>query len=72
MGKGHVLFFMDKGAWLQKRHRALYKVLTGKWGYTIKAIPVLDLSFWPAWAMNDWTPSGRDMAVNRKRIDERK
>jgi hypothetical protein len=71
MGKGHVLFFLDKGVWLQNRHKALFKRLTESFGYRITEIPPLDLSHWPEWAMNDWQPSEIDMEVNRERLRER-
>ena len=71
MGSGHVLFFADKGLWLEKRHQALYDRLTNHFGYRIKNIPILNLDHWPPEMMNDWVPSEDDMRISRGRIDER-
>jgi hypothetical protein len=70
MGKGHMLFFLNKGAWLERRHRELYEWLTDHWGYRISNIPVLRLD-WPADRMLDWTPTSEALAINRERIKER-
>lgn len=69
MGKGHCLFFHDKGLYLQKRHRQLIAEMKRR-GYN-PTLPPLDLSHWPEWAMNDWQPDTEAMTVNRERIAER-
>lgn len=69
MGKGHCLFFHDKGLWLQTRHRALIAEMQRR-GYN-PTLPPLDLGHWPPWAMGDWKPDAEAMAVNRARISER-
>jgi deoxyribonuclease (pyrimidine dimer) len=71
MGAGHVLFFLDKGVWLCRRHATLRARLIGHWGYTGLTIPPLCLDHWPQWAMGDWLPDGQALAVNRARIAER-
>lgn len=39
LGKGHCTFFYDKGLWLLKRHKALYKQLINYWNYNIQKNP---------------------------------
>jgi hypothetical protein len=69
MGKGHVLFFADKGAWLIRRHAALVAEMRRR-GYAVN-YPRLDLSHWPDEAMGDWEPDAAALAVSRGRIEER-
>lgn len=68
LGKGHVLFFADKGLWLLKRHKQLRDEMI-KRGYTVNY--ELDLSSWPKSAMNDWNPNEDEIDINRQRIIER-
>lgn len=53
MGKGHVLFFADKGQWLVKRHRELRAEMRRR---GMQPNITLDLATWPEESMNDWTP----------------
>lgn len=69
MGKGHCLFFHNKGQWLEKRHRQLIAEMKER-GYQVNLSP-LDLAHWPFWAMKDWQPDKTAMAINRERIQER-
>jgi len=69
MGKGHCLFFHDKGLWLEQRHRQLIEEMHRR-GYTVN-LPPLDLSHWPEWARGDWQPDKAAVAINRQRIAER-
>lgn len=68
MGTGHVLFFMDKGKYLEQRHRSLL----AEWHRRNHQcnIPALKLD-WPDDFMNDWMPDKVAMNINRERIQER-
>ena len=68
LGKGHVLFFADKGLWLLNRHRQLREEMHNR-GYVVNY--ELDLSSWPQSAMNDWYPNEDEIQINRERILER-
>lgn len=68
LGKGHVLFFSDKGEWLLKRHKQLREEMRNR-GFTVNF--ELDLSSWPVEAMNDWIVSDNAIRINRERIKER-
>lgn len=65
LGKGHVLFFADKGGWLLRRHEALRSEMIQR-GYQPQY--QLDLSTWPTVAMNDWQPGTDDKLLNMGRI----
>jgi len=69
LGKGHVTFFYDKGLWLEQRHAALIAEMRRR-GYTVN-LPALDLSHWPAGAINDWHPTDEAIRLNRERISQR-
>lgn len=69
MGKGHCLFFHNKGLYLIKRHQQLIEEMA-KRGFQHN-IPLLNLSHWPKENLNDWTPNEVDLRVNRERIKER-
>lgn len=68
LGAGHVTFFLDKGAWLEKRHAALLADRAAR-GLECN-IPVLKLD-WSAEYMQDWEPSADEIALSRARIQER-
>lgn len=70
LGKGHVLFFLDKGLYLEKRHKQLFDELIRRKYDFITIIPVLELT-WDKGYMNDWIPSDDEMEINRERIKER-
>lgn len=69
LGPGHVTFFYDKGAWLQRRHARLRAEMQRR-GFRAK-LPPLDLSHWPPAAMNDWTTTEQALRRNRFRIGQR-
>ncbi len=68
MGRGHVLFFLDKGAWLQRRHEQLRDEMARR-GYTSNY--KLDLSHWPDDAMLDWFPDIDARLANVARLINR-
>lgn len=65
---GHVLFFMNKGRYLEKRHKQLINNWNAR-GFTT-SIPPLRLG-WECEFMLDWEPDEKAMEVNRKRINDR-
>lgn len=69
LGRGHCLFFHDKGRWLETRHRELIAEMKRR-GYH-PTLPPLDLGHWPEWARGDWRPDRAAIAANRQRINER-
>ena len=68
LGQGHVLFFADKGDWLLTRHEQIRHEMAAR-GY--RAQYHLDLSSWPATAMNGWQPDVDDKLLNVGRIINR-
>jgi deoxyribonuclease (pyrimidine dimer) len=68
MGTGHVRFFYDKGWFLRKRHAQIRSEMKRR---NMDANFSIDLSEWPPEAMNDWTPTARDMQVNMQRLLEK-
>jgi len=69
MGKGHMDFFVDKGAWLAMRHRELTAEMK-KRGFTVN-YPIYPSDFHPTEWMNDWAPTTEAQEINRQRIQER-
>ena len=69
MGRGHVTFFYNKGAYLIRRYNDLVAEMQQR-GYTVN-YPAIDLAHWPQSAMNDWKPTTEALAINRQRIAER-
>lgn len=72
LGKGHVSFFYDKGAYLQTRYELLKTELL-KRGYKIDASAPLDpleLTCTAPWN-NDYEPDSASLALVRQRIAER-
>lgn len=68
MGKGHVLFFYNKGIYLLNRHEEIKNEMRHR---GIASNLSLDLSLWKDWQMQDWKPSEKDMKISRERIRER-
>lgn len=68
LGKGHVLFFYDKGSYLLNRHKQLRDEMQQR---GIATNYKLDLSSWPDWAMSNWTPNVDDQLANVARIINR-
>lgn len=69
LGEGHVRFFFDKMAFLQRRYEALHRECLLR-GFKVKHIWPQDLPQQPdLW--RDYTPSEHALALNRQRISER-
>lgn len=68
LGSGHVVFFLDKGKWLEKRHKDIYEEMMSRGMNT--TIPILELG-WDNEFMNDWEPSDNEMMTNLDRIIDR-
>lgn len=67
MSKGHVLFFYDKGLFLQKRTEELYQECI-KRGFNVQYKAYKPH---PKGLNNDWTPSEKDIEVSKQRIKEK-
>ncbi len=67
MGKGHVMFFYDKGLFLRHRFLALVCEMKAR-GMSPDPDRLWRYDQWPRAYFNDWTPSQQDLAVNRERI----
>jgi deoxyribonuclease (pyrimidine dimer) len=68
LGKGHCIFFLDKGKYLESRHSELCNEMKRR-GFTVN-LPELKLD-WICKFMNDWTPTRGDIKLNRERIKVR-
>jgi len=68
LGKGHVLFFYDKGSYLLQRHGQLRDEMKRR---GMSPNFELDLSSWPQWAMGDWIPGIDAQLQNVARIINR-
>ena len=70
MGPGHVKFFVDKTEWLYKRYLTLHKACVAR-GFNVHFN-------WPLLGLNDakwesipYTPTKKEITINRARIQER-
>ena len=70
LGTGHVMFFYDKGQYLYKRYEQIRKELT-KRNYKLDKTRLFKVTQFPTEYYNDWTPTDRDRAILRERIQER-
>ena len=70
LGTGHVMFFYDKGQYLYKRYSQIQKELT-KRNYKLDKTRLFKVTQFPTEYYNDWTPTDRDRAILRERIQER-
>lgn len=72
LGKGHVLFFYTRLAYLARRHAELVREMQRR-GYKPAFTTPLTESHAdiPAELWGDWTPTEEALAVNRQRIAER-
>jgi deoxyribonuclease (pyrimidine dimer) len=68
MGKGHVLFFYNKLAYLKRRQAELIKECQSR-GFNVQ-FTVVDFVA-PAELDGDWLPDDTALEINRKRINER-
>jgi deoxyribonuclease (pyrimidine dimer) len=70
LGTGHVMFFYDKGLYLYKRYQQIQTELN-KRNYNLDKSRLFKVTQFPTDYYNDWTPTDRDRAVIRERIEER-
>jgi deoxyribonuclease (pyrimidine dimer) len=70
LGTGHVMIFYDKGQYLYKRYEQIRKELT-KRNYKLDKTRLFKVTQFPTEYYNDWTPTDRDRAILRERIQER-
>lgn len=72
LGKGHVLFFYTRLAYLARRHAELVREMQRR-GYTPNFTASLHESHAdiPVELWEDWTPTEEAMAINRQRNAER-
>ena len=72
LGKGHVLFFYTRLAYLARRHAELVREMQRR-GYKPAFTAPLEEAHAdiPAELWGDWTPTEEALAVNRQRIAER-
>lgn len=72
LGKGHMLFFYTRLAYLAKRHQELVEEMKRRGyrpsfsGVQREQFPNIPDSFW-----NDWAPDEEALRINRQRIAER-
>jgi hypothetical protein len=71
LGRGHVLFFYDKLAWLLARQKSLVAEMVAR-GYSPQFTQTDELldAIAPEW-INDWVPDEEALAINRQRIMDR-
>lgn len=72
LGKGHCIFFADKGLWLIKRHAALFAALQER-GERVAVAQIAENDLRMTWfpeAMQDWMPDEAALRVNRARLVE--
>lgn len=69
LNSGHVLFFKDKGLYIQKRYQLLIEEML-KRGFEPQYLDI-DIEVWPNGYFNDWEPTERDMNIIRERIKEK-
>ena len=70
LGKGHVMFFYDKGKYLFKRYDEIREELK-KRGYKLDQYRHFKTYQFPTEYFNDWDPSEEDQSIVLKRIEER-
>ena len=69
LGEGHVRFFFDKLAFLQRRYAALHQECLAR-GFRVQNIWPQDLPDTPS-LWRDYQPTEQALALNRERITER-
>lgn len=70
LGTGHMMFFMDKGQFLKKRHTDLVVEMRRR-GFAVN-FPHLDLCWFEVnGLMNDYKPTQAEVALSRSRITEK-
>lgn len=68
LGKGHMDFFVDKGAWLASRHAQLVQEMTRR-GFRVNFPEYPDIH--PECWRGTWEPTEDAIAINLQRIKER-
>ena len=66
LNKGHMLFFVDKGGWLAKRHKELVTEMISR-GYNVN-FPEYPIHVHPKSWMGNWDPTPEAIAISRERI----
>ncbi len=69
LNRGHVLFFKDKGLYIEKRYKLLIDEMLNR-GFEPQYLE-LDIEVWPNGYFNDWEATERDMDIVRERIKEK-
>jgi len=69
LGKGHMDFFVDKGLWLELRHKELVNEMISR-GFKVN-YPKYPVDIHPKEWFNNWRPTKEAMELNRQRIKER-
>lgn len=70
LGKGHVMFFYDKGIYLKERYKELRnEMLLRGMNPNEKRIFIID--HFPNEYRNNWVPNSNDFQIIRERIQER-
>lgn len=67
--RGHILWFKDKGLYIDKRYRLLQQEMRNR-GF-VPTFPSIDISVWPDGWFNDWEPDHSDLEIVRARIREK-
>ena len=70
LGKGHVMFFYDKGRYLFKRYDEIREELK-KRNFKLDDHRHFKTYQFPTEYFNDWDPSEEDQSIVLKRIEER-
>ena len=70
LGTGHVMFFYDKGKYLNKRYAQIRKELI-KRDFKLDSTREFKVTQFPTEYYNDWEPTEQDQAIVWKRIEER-
>jgi deoxyribonuclease (pyrimidine dimer) len=66
---GHVLFFKDKGRYIEKRYDSLRKEMITRGFQPTHA--TIDTTVWPPEFYNDWAPTEADLSIIRARINSK-
>ncbi len=70
LGKGHVIFFYDKGFFLARRYQSIIAEMQARL-FNPDSSRLFPVEIFPAALWNDWTPTEQDIALSRKHIAER-
>jgi len=70
LGQGHVMFFYDKGCYLQKRYCSLRDQMISR-GMKPNPSRVFDINKFPQPFRRDWVPSANELQIARERINSK-